>query len=159
MHLLYIYSCWQIIFESLPVSSSGNLLLWIPLLQRYFDFDQAHVLVDFDFFLHIPTFFIVALFIFINFKASLSDCYKYKGLLARVVVWIIVVDAVTTGFYGFFKYVIPSFFPLWMGFLCTTIMLFSLKWATKDQKNKQLLYKDGLVKAVVQGCALLPGIS
>ncbi len=159
MQLLSLYSCLQIIFESLPVSSSGNLLLWIPLLERWLGFDQVCVPVDFDFFLHIPTFFIVALFIFMNLKASLSDCYKYKGLLARVVLWIIVVDAITTLFFGLFKYVIPPFLPLWLGFLCTALLLFSLKWAGKSHKNKQFLYRDALIIGIAQGCSLLPGIS
>ncbi len=159
MELLYIYSCLQIIFESLPVSSSGNLRLWIPVVQNYFNCEQIPALIDFDFLLHVPTFFIVTLVIILELQLTFSNCSTYKSALVRVGLKIALIDLITALFYGWWRYFIPPFFPLWLGFLCTTAALFSLCFAPKGSNDKTLSWKDALCLGLVQGCALLPGIS
>ena len=161
MTVLYMYAFLQIIFEALPVSSSGNLLVWIPLLQNLFGltFYQSK-LPDFDFLLYIPTFFVLAVFFFKEWVVYLCSFSYYKRRLYYLGLSCGLADLCTTIFYFFIKDRVAAHFPLALGFLCTTVLLFSLRWCkTRDQKSPVLSLKDGALLGIIQGVAVLPGIS
>lgn len=157
MHILYIYACMQIIFESLPVSSSGNLALWIPMLhERFFSHESLNNLTVFDYALHIPTFFILALFLFLYFFSFFK---AYKNRIITLIVHCFVSNLITVLLYFFWNFIGKTFFPLWFGFLITTFFLFSLRFVKKTILKKELTCKDACLLGLVQGVALLPGIS
>ncbi len=160
MHVLYVYTVMQIIFESLPVSSSGNVLLWIPVLQKFLDLKSSeYVLLDFDFLLHIPTLFIIGLFFFQVGVPRLAPMYRRYSRLVMLTGCCVVADTATVSFYFLWKAVGTTFFSLWVGFLCTTVVLASVRFFPLKQKKNELSYRDALILGVVQGIALLPGIS
>lgn len=160
MHVLYVYTFLQIIFEALPVSSSGNVALWTPILQNLLNFNFAQMpLPDFDFLIHIPTVFVLALFFFKKWFPYVKNFYAHKKMLWHLACYYTAADAVTVALYFFWKYVGISFFPLWCGFLCTTVFLLSLQYAKKTQEDKLWYLSDALALGFAQGCALLPGIS
>ncbi len=160
MQLLYVYAFLQIIFEALPVSSSGNVLLWTPVLQNLLQISSARsVLPDFDFLLHIPTLFVLALFFFREWIPFVIRIRKYKRTIVLFALRCLLADAITTAFYFFWKAEGTAFFPLWVGFLCTTIMLLSLYFYKGKNLPKVFTYKDAALWGIVQGFALLPGVS
>jgi len=150
----------QIIFESLPVSSSGNVLLWMPVLQKFLGLKPiGNILPDFDFLLHAPTLFIIGLFFFQSWSSRLVAIERTFPRLMVVAGCCAVADTMTVIFYFLWKEVGTTFFPLWLGFLCTTFLLASLYFFSWPVKKSQLQYCDAFILGLVQGIALLPGIS
>jgi undecaprenyl-diphosphatase len=160
MQVLYVYTVMQIIFESLPVSSSGNVLLWMPVLQKFLGLEPiGNILPDFDFLLHLPTVFIIGTFFFRSWSGRLLRIPSSFPRLVVVAGCCVVADAMTVLFYFFWKVMGTGFFPLWAGFLCTTFLLASLYFFSWKEKKRRLNYQDACVLGLVQGIALLPGIS
>ena len=160
MHILYVYTVMQIIFESLPVSSSGNVLLWMPLLQKFLGLKPiVNILPDFDFLLHIPTLFIIGVFFFRSWASCLGGIHSAFSSLVVVIGCCALADTMTVFFYFLWKALGTEFFPLWVGFLCTTFLLVSLRFFSWPLKKSHLHYRDACVLGLVQGIALLPGIS
>ncbi len=160
MHVLYVYTVIQIIFESLPVSSSGNVLLWMPVLQKFLGLKPIeNVLPDFDFLLHIPTLFIIGLFFFRSWSSRLLRIPSTFPRLVVVAGCCVLADTMTVVFYFLWKAVGTAFFPLWVGFLSTTFLLASLYFFSWKGKKSRLNYRDACLIGVVQGISLLPGIS
>ena len=160
MHVLYVYTVMQIIFESLPVSSSGNVLLWIPLLQKFLALEPiGNILPDFDFLLHIPTLFIVGIFFFRSWSSRLLAIQSTHSRLVVVAACCVLADTMTLALYFFWKAVGTAFFPLWVGFLCTSFLLASLHFFSWKKRKSTLGYRDAGLLGLVQGMALLPGIS
>lgn len=48
---------------------------------------------------------------------------------------------------------------MWIGFLITALLLFSLKFCTNQKLYSSWNYKNALVIGCLQACALIPGIS
>ena len=160
MHVLYVYTVMQIIFESLPISSSGNVLLWMPVLQKFLELKPIeNLLPDFDFLLHLPTLFIIGLFFFRSWSSRLIGIKSTFARLMVVAGCCALADTMTVIFYFLFKAVGTEFFPLWVGFLCTTFLLASLYFFSWQVKKSQLNYRDASILGLIQGIALLPGIS
>ena len=152
MQVLYIYALMQIIFESLPVSSSGNVMLWIPVLQNILNLAiPENNIPDFDFLLHIPTIFVIGVFFFRSWYRSISNIQKGFGSVVGLITCCALADAVTVFFYYLWKAVGTGFFPLWFGFLCTTFLLFSLRWVSQKSVKGRLSLFDALILGVVQG--------
>lgn len=150
----------QIIFESLPVSSSGNVMLWIPVLQNllHLAFPENNI-PDFDFLLHIPTIFVIGVFFFRSWCWSIINIQKGFWSIMSLIICCVLADTITVFFYYLWKAVGTDFFPLWFGFLCTTFLLFSLRWVSQKTFKERLSFSDALILGVAQGCALLPGVS
>jgi undecaprenyl-diphosphatase len=160
MHVLYVYAAMQIIFESLPVSSSGNVLLWMVVLQKFLNLKLSeNILPDFDFLLHLPTIFIIGFFFLPLWSRRLISIRRTFSSLLRVTVCCALADTATVGFYFLWKVLGTQNFPLWVGFLCTTFLLASLVFFSWRVKKSTLQYRDAGILGVVQGLALLPGIS
>ena len=160
MQVLYVYAVMQIIFESLPVSSSGNVLLWMPVLQKFLGLKSVeNILPDFDFLLHLPTLFIIGLFFFRSWSSRLVSIRSTFPRLVVVAACCVLADTMTVTFYFLWKAVGVAFFPLWLGFLCTTFLLASLRFFSWKVKKSRLNYRDSCLLGLIQGIALLPGIS
>lgn len=160
MQVLYVYAFLQIIFEALPISSSGNVLLLTPVLQNLFHLKQSECQpLDFDFLLHLPTLFVLMAFFFKQWVPYVTRFTKHKSAVWQFGLRCALADMVTAVFYYFRNWYGVAFFPLWCGFVITTLLLLSLLCVKRKPFVQGLTYRNALVLGAVQGCALLPGIS
>ncbi len=156
----------QIVVEGLPVSSSGHVVLLERLLQSYTNHyplvwgaldvssDAYQALMHL---LHAPTAVILALF----FLGRWLFLLQYWPVTWRIIIKLIfltaVADSTTSIFFFFFKCV-PIPMPLSVGFFATACLLGSLS-LLPAQKPHVLNWRIACMLGVVQGLALLPGIS
>lgn len=163
MNYLSVYALIQIVGESFPISSSGNVKLWTTVCDRFNILHTPPIIFskNVDFLLHIPTLVILLIFFFKRWISYLPwySCSPYVTL--RVCSWILVVDLITCFFYGCINtFELNTIIPLSLGFFITAACLYSTRLCTSNQKPESLLsFKKALVFGLVQSIALLPGIS
>ncbi len=169
--LLSIWICVQIIVESLPISSSGHVVVVQKLLE-HFGFWQLSVaqLWEIDFLLHGPTIVIVAVYFFKQWWDMILPGYMIDfKILFRLTTWLAlipmiifvsIVDSITIIFWWFdfahYPCIQKYFLPI--GFMVTAIILYAEYYAS-GRKKTQWSFGDALLLGVVQGISLLPGIS
>lgn len=135
--------------EFLPVSSSGHLALLAK-------FGIAPTSVFFELALHLAT--LVAL-LFVMRKevwAMVRHPIKGKGK------YVALASLPTVGIAFFFKKVFPDLLfgsLLGFGFLLTSALLFAVHLFCRENKGKMLGAKLSLAAGVLQGIAVLPGVS
>lgn len=162
MQYLYVWSLLQIVLESLPVSSSGNVILWMHLLQNCLEPSYIPIeSLDFDFLLHGPTLLVVGLYFYKEWARYLSLLSKEWRFLFKVALYCAWADSLTALWYLFFKVVGTSWMPLSVGFFLTGCLLISLLLYKPSQHSSKrfLSLYDATVLGIVQGIALLPGLS
>ncbi len=175
----------QVCLESLPVSSSGHMMLASMLCAKINNFSYA-LPEHFDHFLHGPTLAILLIFFFslwwpvakrcgralINMLRSrtLSDSEQRGLRLAMYVgLWAFIADVVSVCVYGFGKLlfkkfgIVPTPGVLLVGF-CITMLLFAVLWCkdncrNKNNKNLYSFMNSAFIIGFAQGLALVPGIS
>ena len=159
--------------EFLPVSSSGHLVLG----QRFFGLTEPELLFDIS--LHIGTLLAVVLVFFKEIAAIFSALVRMPALLAESGGWrpmlqgseqvrtafLIVVGSVPTAVLGLgFHRAADRIFasvPIVGAMLLVTG---ALLWATRRRSGggrtvSSMTVKDALIIGLLQGCAILPGIS
>ena len=151
----------QVVLETFPVSSSGQ----IALLESFFHLIKRDVCFSISsnrvisHFLHGPTVFVIALFFFNRWFFLLSHIGRCWKIILKLSVFVFLADVITFFFYLFFNSCwSKSLFPVGLGFAISAIALLSLRFCQKEQRGKITLAK-ALLLGVVQGIALLPGIS
>jgi undecaprenyl-diphosphatase len=162
MVYLYVWSVLQIVLESLPISSSGNVVLGLYFLSNFLRYPSQPIDgLEFDFLLHGPTLIVLGFYFFTPMKNSFKKINMRP--LAFIFFWMSVIwaDILTGVWYLVFKAVGKSWFPLAGGFLITSFSLLSLYLlrAKKDKKIEDLSVYNATVLGMVQGIALLPGLS
>ncbi|KKP25253.1 MAG: Undecaprenyl-diphosphatase [candidate division TM6 bacterium GW2011_GWE2_31_21] len=181
MFLIIFYALIQIVFEALPISSSGHVLLFSVILKE--KFAQYLCVPDFfDHFLHLPTVLILLVFFFKDWFTPFSMLFKNLGfggkanaaraknlfeIFYKIVKLGLVVDLITAIFYfinhSFFEMFINSHakFFLLFGFCITATVLFMLhlKEKNNNEKIESFDLKKAAILGVVQGISLFPGIS
>ena len=182
--LLLLITAAQIIFESLPVSSSGHVML-TSILAKKFGQNQEFYFSDLlDPLLHIPAFIAIALTfyrdwmplfrkllqavtrLFTKQKTTHSQ-QKLLFIFLKILGLIFLADIATSIFYFFFKVLFKNSLTsqspqiLLLGFCCTTLILISLLIKQKVflTKPEPLNLKKALILGVIQGLAFVPGIS
>ncbi len=159
MLYLYVFIILQIVVESLPISSSGHTTLFSCLMFHFgHQLPEIVTAVWFNHLLHLPTVFIIVLFFEKQWSRLACHPWRYKKIIVRLVGMVFVADAITMVFYGFFKYIGVHWFPLGIGFLITAFLLYSLRYCPSGPRIHSLLF-SALILGMVQGAALLPGIS
>lgn len=148
--MIIIQSLLQIILESLPISSSGHLVL----LQTIFHWPE--LTKSFEYVLHAPTILILVIYFRATWIPLLLHCWRFRTVIINMVLSGCVADSVTALVYGCMQLLAPHF-PLWIGFATTACMLFSLRLVS--YKRDQVTYKKALLIGCMQGIAGLPGIS
>lgn len=162
MQHLYVWSVTQIILESLPVSSSGHVVLLIRLLSDCLQplmFSIASL--EFDFILHGPAILVAAWYfrnVWMPYVVNYRRYYAFLIVLGFYCFW---ADTLTAMWYLIFKAIGTSQWPLYLGFIITGCSLLSLqKLSVKSESDtRSLSFYDATVLGMVQGIALLPGVS
>lgn len=171
MNNILLILFFQVVLESLPISSSGHVFL---IVKNLFLSISKDFLKFFDHLIHGPTIFIIILFFWKEWYPLLKkliyvspgkDSYKkLVGLFCKIVGYVLLADFITGLFYLAFRVLLEknalltSNFCMLVGFIVTAVGLFSLKWL-KDVSYKTLNIRKVFLLGVVQGVALLPGIS
>jgi len=144
----------QGITEFLPISSSGHLVI----LHHYFGFKEPQLL--FDLFLHIGTLFAVVVYFW-------RDIIKLFTTQRKLLLLIVIgtIPTVLIGYY--FKDTLESFFTdiklVGIMLIATALFLFTADWAGRRKyvstQMSGLTWLKSLVIGIVQGIAIIPGIS
>jgi len=159
MNVMIAHIFLQIVLEMLPVSSSGHVILFFTL---FYGVDKAQQLLiaqdSFNFLLHGVAVVMIGLYFFKQWFAYLINICKGDSKAFFLAFFCIIADAITALFYGFFTYCPTHFFPLWLGFLITGLLLLISGLVTSENK-RELSIRSAIVLGSTQGVALLPGIS
>jgi undecaprenyl-diphosphatase len=148
--------------EFLPVSSSGHLAI----AQYFIDgFNQPGVL--FDVVLHCGTLCAVLIYFWQDVRSLLTAPWAKgtEGIERRRLLGLIIAGSVPTAVIGLtFKDLLTSLFhniPLVCAMLLVTgtLLFLAERWRHGQRQQHQLTLKDALVTGLVQGFAILPGIS
>lgn len=137
--------------EFLPVSSSGHLVL----LNKFFSIEGNFILLSVI--LHVATLFSVIIVL----RKQILDLIKHPFCEKAKKLYLATIPTVTIVliFKTFFE---KSFTGQWLPicFMITAILLFVTEMLSKKrQSGKPISYKTSIVMGIVQGFAVLPGIS
>ncbi len=152
----YIISFVQVVLESLPVSSSGHIHLLEQLLDQKYSKELMYLL-------HIPTLCILAIFFGKPLIGYIREYAQNKAAIVKLVFFTVLIDSITALFFIFFARYNPTNYCfldrlLVIGFIITALLLYSLRWCTKNSDTSLTIHK-AIMLGIAQGCALLPGIS
>jgi undecaprenyl-diphosphatase len=159
----------QIITESLPISSSGHVALLCMIFGvTPYDFvsvqsenaswlTQQLMARSVDHFLHGPTLIIVAIFFYRRWMTLLTGWRKTLPIIYRLICYVGIADFITGLCFIGLRLAPLHSFPLGLGFAITALALASLSYVKKSGESLTI-YKM-IILGLVQGCALLPGIS
>lgn len=147
----YLIIFLAIVLESFPISSSGHIALVQRLLKiLYLD-------PDFLLFLNGFTALVLAIFFFKRWEFLVWALLRKRSVIQKIFVLGGITDGITVLFY-FLCAKKFSLFPLCVGFLLTSLTLFSLFFCSNAGKGTWN-YVSALVLGLVQSLALFPGIS
>lgn len=168
---LYFWMMMQVIGENLPISSSGHVALLHAVADKYqFSIDSL-VGIDvwkFDYLLQGVS---AILFLIYFFKPwwkliiakpieliSLCDVSVWKKIFGQVFIFGFVADGIT--FLFWLTHIDQIIYvPLALGFIITAGALWSIQFAHEKHNVDIWSLRNGSILGLVQGCALLPGIS
>lgn len=156
----------QGIFEWLPISSQGNLIL---LMVGFFKIGAAEA-VKYSIFLHLGTLFAVVVYFWKDIVKIIKNLKTYKpefkekhnGLIS-----FLVVSTIISGIIGYPLFKVISDFSFrgefFLGLiglaLIITGILQKVAFRKKIQEEKMLTLKDSIILGIVQGISVIPGIS
>jgi|GEM_PF-3047159 undecaprenyl-diphosphatase len=162
MILIYLWIALQIIIEVLPISSSGHLQLFEGIVSKYANLDIKNFFAvrkiniqDIYYFMHLPT--VGA--ILICFGASwYSLFFNHIQSGMQLLLMIGIIDCITALLYWIKKRYQLSW-PLGIGFVITACCSFFIAFHAQGMRLLSLNFFDAIILGVMQGIALLPGIS
>lgn len=162
MHYLLWFISVQLIYETIPVSSSGHVALAVCLwCLKYTEGCQQLLVVlqspEVALWMTVPTLCIIPLFFIKQWWFLLVHLSRTWRMVARLIGYMLCSNSITFGFYLLINYYDLSI-PLWLGFFITTFLLAALRWSPKKPRQA-LTMSWATMLGVVQGVALLPGIS
>ncbi|PLX97130.1 MAG: UDP-diphosphatase [Desulfuromonas sp.] len=148
--------------EFLPVSSSGHLAIAQHLLP---DFSQPGVF--FDVLLHVGTMIAVILYFHRELKklatapfSKAEDAPLYRRLLLLLIAGSVPTAIIGLTFKDFFEGLFENIPVVATMLLVTGTLLFvSERLHRGNRKEEELTLRDALLTGLVQGCAIIPGIS
>jgi undecaprenyl pyrophosphate phosphatase UppP len=150
----YIIYIVQIISESLPISSSGQ----VDVLLRIFN--KKNIISDNVMsFLHIPAIFMIVCFFYRRWVVCLRLLLRGSHLIMCNIVYVAIADLCTVLFFLVCRSVGTEGFSIGFGFCITGFILWSTRWLPTQPTKKNWCISSAILLGCVQGVALLPGIS
>jgi undecaprenyl-diphosphatase len=145
------------LLEPFPISSSGHAYLLRTLISCFSNIDVQTPPSYYAYLMHGPTALVLACF----FWSPWLDVIKNKSVhfVMHLMAAGIVAVSMTALLYGIFSYTSTSWWPLWLGFFISACALWSLKKCPARAINNPFSYSSAAGLGLVQGIALLPGIS
>jgi len=159
---LLLFISIQLLSESFPVSSSGHVALALRIFfseKSVFSSSLSAVLHAPELILWstVPTMCVVALFFMKEWWFLLRHFSGTWRMVGKLIGYMLCSNTITALFY-FFMHTYNLPIPLWVGFGVTGAMLFSLRMCVSNT-HESLTAKRAVLLGIVQGVALLPGVS
>lgn len=149
-----------IALEGLPVSSSGHVLLCAAMIMRMCNVSVHGAMPKvLDHLLHLPIACVVALFFLSRWWYLLTHITRLWRQFFKLLYLGFITVFMTAIIYFLFQYIGTDWFPLWLGYTCTTALLFSLHYCGEMHNPYAWRWSTAILLGTVQGLALLPGIS
>lgn len=158
MILEHIFLLISVVLEPFPVSSSGNALLAELLLHRLYGIEHISMPSFAEYIVHGPIVLVVATFFYKRWKLLVFHPCHARFIIGKMIVLVGIADSITMLWYILLSMTGKTFFPLWLGFMCTTGLLLSLRYIIPVGYTQKHII-TACVLGMAQGCALLPGIS
>jgi len=141
--------------EWLPVSSSGHLVIF----QNLFGLSQQNVI--FDLFLHLGSLLVVLYVFREKIKQVVLSFFVNKYKKYRTMAYLVILGTIPTALIGyffqdFFEAMFSSLVPVGVALLITGVLLY---FCERFERKKELNPISALVVGLVQGIAIMPGIS
>ncbi|BDC34629.1 undecaprenyl-diphosphatase [Candidatus Dependentiae bacterium Noda2021] len=111
-----------------------------------------------SFFIHAPSALIIAVFFFKDWFFLLQNYKTLYPYIARIIGYSAIANTITIAVYGI-KHTLALNTQLFLpwGFVITMLLLLTLYWV-KD-RTEPMTWSKAIVVGLMQGCALMPGIS
>lgn len=164
--MLYLYAIIfvQTVLESLPISSSGHVLLFNMICDAHGSHycvrpQLASPIFEAWFYcLHGLTAVVLAIYFFPQWFFFIKHIARLWRLILRLIFLVLCTDIITfVAFLGVHYFGFS--FPLQIGLCLTALSLASLSFVPQRSYSRSFNIRDAFILGVVQGFALLPGIS
>lgn len=157
----YILSFIQIVTESIPISSSGHVMLLSCLMKNFFEFDSNYTLAILDFISYLctwPSLYIIPLFFFHRWWPIVVAWRRAWWQIVQLIVYGVIASTITAIGWLFRSWLFNKI-PLWVGFSLTGVILFSLYFCSSPGSKKKLSVSYAIAFGIIQTIALIPGLS
>ena len=162
MICFYIWTMLQIIIESLPISSSGHLMLFEHVCPVGTSPGDSILLYEpiqlyIAYILHIPTALLLCIYFFKQWSFPFRHIDRCFVLILKISFYTALADIITIccyavkEHYGIFKV------PLAVGFALTACSLYRLRWCCREDGSWTM--QKAIILGFVQAIAFVPGIS
>ena len=145
----------QGITEWLPISSSGHLVIF----QELFNIKAS---VMFDLMLHVGSLLVVLFIFWKDIKRIIfsifNDDREGKQLLLLLIFASIITAIIGFLFQDFFKSLFTNLTAVGIALIVTGMLLLTVKWV-KVKEKKEMSMVDAFLVGLMQGIAIIPGIS
>ena len=143
----------QIMFESLPISSSGHCLLLKSYYQMAVPCNDTYLM----YLAHAPTAVVICCYFFKQWIFLLVHIARCWSMVVKITCYTISADIVTVILYGVKKTGALDIIPVSVGLCMTACLLYSLRWCRTKPSVWNL--HSALILGLVKGIAFIPGIS
>ena len=147
----------QGIAEFLPISSSGHLVIFSELLDRWLGINASNSQkLQLNVTLHVGTLFAIL----VVYRSDLWQLRRQPRLLVAIILASIPAGVVGIALLDFFKAAFETPLVAALGLIVTAILLLvGQRWERNQQSLEQLSYGSAFAVGVFQALALIPGIS